>query len=179
MQRTSAAWSGRIVFAVIAALLAGAPAFSQDVTEPSLKAAYIYNLVKFTEWPEPVPPSTSFVMCVMGDPAVGDALERAVKGRALAGTSISVVRLTSTGQQRACHVLYVSGVMAGQASQIVAGLGDAPVLTISDLEGFTDVGGMVQFFFEHGQLRFSVGMDSVKRAHLQISAKVLSLAIRK
>jgi hypothetical protein len=53
------------------------------------------------------------------------------------------------------------------------------VLTISDLEGFTQMGGMVQFVFEQGQLRFSIGQESARLARLQISAKLLTLAIRK
>ena len=80
------------------------------------------------------------------------------------------------GRSELCHVLYVSGVTAGQAAQLVAGLRDVPVLTISDLEGFTELGGIAQFFFEHGQLRFSVQVGSAKRARLQISSRLLALA---
>ncbi len=50
----------------------------------------------------------------------------------------------------------MSGVTPAQAAQLVAGVRDLPVLTISDLDGFTELGGIAQFFFEHGQLRFSV-----------------------
>ena len=37
--------------AIAAALLMPVPASAQDVTEPALKAAFIYNFAKFTEWP--------------------------------------------------------------------------------------------------------------------------------
>ena len=87
--------------------------------------------------------------------------------------------MSPAGPQRVCHVLYVSGVTAGQAAQLVAGLRDVPVLTISDIEGFTELGGIAQFFFEHGQLRFSIHVVSAKRARLQISSKLLALAKRK
>src|SRR5437016_5971139 len=73
----------------------------------------------------------------------------------------------------------VSGVTRGQAAQIVMELRSAPVLTISDLDGFTERGGITQFFFEHGQMRFSIALESAKRAGLHISAKILTLAIRK
>jgi hypothetical protein len=58
----------------------------------------------------------------------------------------------------------------------VAGLRDTPVLTISEVEGFTKMGGIAQFFFENGQLRFDVQLASARRARLQISSKLLSLA---
>ena len=115
---------------------------AQDVTESALKAAFIYNFVKFTEWPaDVVPAGEHFVMCVLGDTAVGEALERAVKTRLLDGHSLTVVQLEPGGPQRVCHVLYVSGVTAGQAAQVVARGRDAPVLTISDLDGIHGTGG--------------------------------------
>ena len=133
-------------------------AAAQDVTEPALKAAFIYNFAKFTEWPaDAMTTGEPLVLCVLGDAAIGEALERAVKGRTLAGHSIGVSQAAPDGRPReGCHILYVSGVTASQAAKVVAGLRDAPVLTISDVEGFTQLGGIAQFFFEHGQLRFNV-----------------------
>jgi hypothetical protein len=163
--------------AIALLLLLHGPATAQDVTEPALKAAFIYNFAKFTEWPaDVVPAAEPFVVCVLGDAAVGDALEQAVKGRLLVGHSIAVSHVTPAGPQRVCHILYVSGVLAGQAAQLVAGLRDVPVLTISDLDGFTELGGIARFFFDHGQLRFSVELGSAKRARLQISSRLLALA---
>lgn len=151
---------------------------AQDVTGPALKAAFIYNLAKFTEWPAETA-MKPFAMCVIGDGAVADALERAVKNRTLAGNSISVMRLPTAAPARACHLLYVSGVTTAQAAQVIAGLQNSAVLTMSDMEGFTESGGISQLFFENGQLRFSIRMESVKRSGLHISANVLTLAVRK
>ncbi len=173
---------GLITRGTIAILLLMGPwASAQDVTEPALKAAFIYSFAKFTEWPTDVVPRAAepFVLCVLGDAAVGDALERLVKGRVLAGHSMAVSHVAPAGPQSMCHVLYLSGVTASQAARLVARHRDGPVLTISDVEGFTDVGGIAQFFFEHGQLRFTIHVGSAKRAHLQISSNLLALAKRK
>jgi hypothetical protein len=152
---------------------------AQDVTEPALKAAFIYNFAKFTEWPaDVVPAAQPFVMCVVGDAAVSDALERTVKGRMVAGHTMAVSAVVPAAPQRLCHVLYVSQVTPGEAAQLVAPLRDVPVLTISDVEGFTELGGIAQFFYEHGRLRFSVHVESARRAHLQISSRLLALAGR-
>jgi hypothetical protein len=75
-----------------------------------------------------------FVVCVVGDAAVGDALERSVKGRVLAGRSIGVSRAVPAGPQQSCQILYVSGVTASKAEQLIAGVRDVPILTISDIE---------------------------------------------
>jgi len=72
----------------------------------------------------------------------------------------------------------MSHITAAQSSQVIAGLRDLPVLTVSDLEGFGDLGGMVRFYFDRGRLRFSVNVKAAKPARLEFSAKLLSLAKR-
>jgi hypothetical protein len=159
-------------------LLTPIPAAGQDVTEPVLKAAFIYNFAKFTEWPVDVMPAGEpLLFCVLGDAAIGEALVRAVKGRTLAGHIMEVSQWAPDGPpRRGCHILCLSGVTPSQAATLVAGLRDAPVLTISDVEGFTQLGGIAQFFFDHGQLRFNVHAESARRARLQISSRLLGLA---
>jgi hypothetical protein len=159
-------------------LLAPPRAAAQDVTEPALKAAYIYNFAKFTQWPAGVMAEGSpLVLCVVGDAAIGRALDKAVKGLTISGRAISVSQLArGVPSLEGCHLAYVSGLTATQAAKLVTGLRDAPVLTISDAEGFTKAGGIAQFFFENGQLRFDVQLASAKRARLQISSKLLMLA---
>jgi len=180
MRRTPLLGVARGTRATIAVLLlTQVLASAQDVTAPALKASYIYNFAKFTEWPAGLVPATEpYVMCVLGDAAVGDALEDAVKGRELAGHRLTVARVTRAGPQRVCQVLYVSGVTAPEAAQLVAGLRDVPVLTISDVERFTELGGIAQLFFEYGRLRFTIHHEAAMRARLQISSRLLALAKR-
>ena len=169
----------RAVRAVVAILLlTRMPAVAQDVTETALKAAFIYNFAKFTEWPADVMPAGEpLLLCVLGNAGIGEALARAVKGRTLAGHLLAVSQLPRDAPPRGgCHVLYLSSVTAGQAATLVAGLRSAPVLTISDVERFTQVGGIAQFFFENDQLRFTVDVESARRARLLISSRLLALA---
>ena len=181
MRRTPSLGFALIVCVAITILLpVPGAASAQDVTEPALKAAFIYNFAKFTEWPgDVVPAEAPLVMCVLGDAAVRGELERVVETRLLAGHRMAVVEMASTGRQQACHLLYVSGIPATEATQIVANLRDVPVLTISDLEGFTALGGIAHLYFQNGQLRFNIEHESAKRARLKISSRLLALARNK
>jgi hypothetical protein len=161
-----------------AALLLPPLAVAQDVTAPALKAAFIYNFLKFTEWPAVTPVSDPFVICVMGDAPVGDALERLVQGRELAGRPMTVSLAVSSPPAMACRVLYVSGATEAEAARTIAGLLDSPVLTISDVVGFTNRGGIAQFFFEHGRLHFIIKVEAVKRSGLKMSSALLALGQR-
>jgi hypothetical protein len=122
-----------------------------------------------------VPAGSPLVMCVVGDADVRSELQRVVGERRLGGRVVAVTDPTPN-LQRGCHLLYVSGRTSAEAGRLIAGLRDAPVLTISDLEGFTAQGGVAQFFFEQGRLRFTVQLEAARRAHLQISSRLLTLA---
>ena len=150
---------------------------AQESTAPALKAAFIYNFVKFTEWPAVLPASAPFVICVTGDAAVGDALGRVLEGRQFSGRRM-VAQAVASRPTTPCNVLYVSGATVGEVGRAIAGLQDSPVLTISDVAGFTDIGGMAQFFVERGQLRFSIKVEAVKRSGLMMSSKLLTLGQR-
>ena len=165
-----------LAIASLALVLLGRTAVAQDVTEPALKAAFIYNFARFTTWPADAPPGDSFVICVLNDTAVAEALQHAVAGRSLTERPVSVTSVASSAPKKACRVLYVAGLPVARAAEVVAELRESPVLTISNIDGFASAGGMTQFFFEHGQLRFRIHLESAKRAGLQISSRLLIMA---
>jgi hypothetical protein len=156
-------------------LLGRTVARAQDVTEPTLKAAFIYNFARFTTWPD-APAGDSFVICVLNDAAVAEALRRAVTGKSLTDRPVSVTVVAPAAPKRACRVLYMAGMPVAEVATVVADLREAPVLTISNIDGFAAAGVMTQFFFEHGQLRFRIHLESAKRAGLQISSRLLIMA---
>jgi len=170
----------RCLAAAAALLLLGVTTIrAQDVTEPSLKAAFVYNFAKFTEWPDDVlPASGSFSACVLDDGPVGDALERVVKGRQLSGRQIVVQRVRPGSPLRGCHLLFVSGLNESQVGSVVAAVRGASVLTIGDGDDFARLGGIAHVFVENGKMRFDLNLDLARRSRLQLSSKLLSLAAR-
>ena len=142
-----------------------------------MKAAFLYNFVKFTEWPaETVPSDGAFRLCVLGDEAVGTALEQTVKDRQVDGHSLTVVRVNADGALSSCQVLYVTGLDRRRSTQLIERVKGAPVFTVGDLETFAALGGVGQLFVENGKMRFALNPASAQRAGLRISSKLLALA---
>jgi hypothetical protein len=169
----------RCAAAILTASLLCIPAArAQDVPEASLKAAYIYNFAKFTEWPaDGLPANAAFNACVLGDQSIADALEKNVKDRTLSGHIVNVMRVQIGGPLRTCHLLYVSSVSAMQITAIVASLRGTPVLTIGDSDGFSRL-GIAHIFVENGKWRFNIDHELAKRSRLQLSSRLLALAAR-
>jgi hypothetical protein len=150
----------------------------QDVTAPALKAAFIYQLPKFTEWPAgAIAPGIPFSICVLGDPNVADAFERMMRGRDYGGRRIALSRLGSGGPTNGCHTLYVAE-GTSRVAAILAEVRERPVLTISDMEGFTELGGITQLYFDAGQLRLFIDAAAAHRAQLKISSRLMLLSKR-
>jgi hypothetical protein len=165
------------LWAALVTMLLTSVTLAQDVATTSLKAAYIYQFALFTQWPpDALPQAEPLTMCVVGDANVREALERTVKNATIGGRRVTVAFGQPDKPPTGCHALYVSAVSSAQAARLVAGLREMPVLTISDLEGFNKMGGIVEFVYEGGQLRFSIRSEAVTQSHLQLSSKLLSLA---
>lgn len=166
----------RVTACIAACLLYASTAATQNVTEPSLKAAFIFNFAKFTAWPtDTLPPTGSFTACVLGDTSVYRALERTVRDRQVSGHGVIVVQNPLEGPLRACHVLYVSGVAPNRIATILTAVRGLAVLTISDMDDFAIQGGVAQMFVENGRMRFDLNFDVARRSRLQLSARLLVL----
>lgn len=150
---------------------------AQDVTEVTLKGAFLFNFARFTEWPADAFRADSTVsVCVLGDRPVANAFERTVKGKQLGGRAIVVTAVGAEDPIPACHLLYLSRVTESRLATIVSSVRDNPVLTVSDAEAFTKRGGIVQLFIENGKMKFRINSRAAKRARLQLSSRLLALA---
>ena len=161
-----------------AAMVMAAPVdvAGQVVAEASLKAAFLRNFVKFTEWPEDVlGPAATIVVCV-SNPDVATELERIVAGQSINDHALSVRRIARAEPVAGCAVAYLTGVDAHRLPELLAGFARTATLTVSDDERFAERGGVVGLFVEDGRMRFAVNVSAAERSRLRLSSKLLSLA---
>jgi len=166
--------------AILLALLLFSPVLhAQNVLpEYQVKAAYLFNFLKFVEWPDDVFPDTlaPFVIGIVGNDPFGDALPQVIVGKTVQGRDL-VVRKYGTGENlRGCQILFIDASEKKRLPQLLAGLRGSSVLTVADLYGFLDAGGMIQFLSEDNHVRFAINADAAVRARLKVSSKLLSLA---
>jgi uncharacterized protein DUF4154 len=169
-----------IVAALLLTIAVGPASASSDIASASaLKAAFLYNFVKFIEWPgDSIQSATPLAMCVVGDHALADALDDMVRGRTVGGHDLAVRRpRLEDDAVRSCQVLYVTGLDERRMIELVDRLAGVPMLTASDAEGFAQLGGVAHFFVEGGKMRFAVNLQSAQRARLTVSSKLLGLAV--
>jgi hypothetical protein len=163
---------------VVAAAVLACPALGQPVSEPALKAAFLYNFAKFTAWPaDTLAPGLPLALCVVGDGAIAGTLAQIAKGHAVDGREVRVYQLSRDANLRNCHVLYLPGDDAQFASEIVDSLKTAPVFTVADGKTAVQAGVVAGLFVENGRMRFAINVNAAQRARLHISSKVLALGL--
>lgn len=145
-------------------------------TEYEVKAAYLYSFGRFVKWPRTVAPS-EFSICVYGSDPFGEALESTVAGESIDHKNISVKRISSAEQASNCQILFVSSSAEFTAGNLLAALKGVPVLTVSDMPGFLNHGGMIQFVMQGDRVRFQVNLAAAEKAGLNLSSELLKVAV--
>jgi hypothetical protein len=167
--------SAALAIISLAGATVAAPA--QTASPAELKAAFLYNFAKFTEWPaDALPSGASLVLCIADDPKVAKALEEATSGHDVDGHPLVVRKVDLDGPVRSCHLLYADGLDAKRGSRLIETLKGAPVLAVTDFATFAVMGGTTNFFVEEGHMRFAVNLDAVQRTNLRLSSRLLTLA---
>jgi hypothetical protein len=148
-------------------------------TEYEVKATYLYNFSRFVEWPAKVTPaqSGSFVICVLGKDPFGPALDAILADEATTGKTVVAQRILTPQDALNCRVLFISSSETARLKQILTTLGNASVLTVSELPQFTQRGGMVQFISEGNRVRFEVNLASAENAGLTMRSELLKVAV--
>jgi uncharacterized protein DUF4154 len=168
-------WTRRVVAALLTAgLVAEVSLSGQAVTQPALKAAFLYNFAKFAEWPSDAASTNPLTLCVIDDDAVDDALSQLARGSVVNGRPVAVQHV-SHDHLRACHLAYFGGT-ADRAIAMLDEIKGAPVLTVSDGEQFARMGGVIGLFLEDGKMRFAVNADAAQRGGVRLSSRLLTLA---
>jgi len=159
-----------------------APWWLSAATPPSaeykLKAALIYKLSKFVEWPSlhVTGPGMEFRICLLGRDDFGSALD-ALSGRRTAGLPIAIRRFSqSESIGNDCHMLFISDSKQPFMRSILRSLAQRPILTVGDSEHFARNGGMIQFTREDKRLGFKINLEQARASHLKIAAPLLELA---
>jgi hypothetical protein len=153
-------------------------ASAEDVSlEYKVKAAFLYNFAKFIEWPAEDAGSVGpLTIAVLGEDPFGSALAQLVQGNTIRNRALVLKHYTDAHGLEPCHILFISASEERHLSQILDRLRNAPVLTVSEVPRFTQMGGIIHFGLEQNKVRFEINLDAAQRAQLKISSKLLQSA---
>ena len=146
--------------------------------EYQVKAAFLYNFTKFTNWPPSAFQSATapLVIGILGQDPFGQTMDNVVRGETVGERSLVVKRLRADDDLRSCHVLFISRSEKERLPAVLSRLKGSPVLSVSELNGSAEQGGMVNFLLANKTVKMEINQAAAEQAGLQISAKLLKLA---
>lgn len=143
-----------------------------------IKAAFVYNFAKFTHWPENTwrKKSAPLNLCIAGRDKLADNL-RKLTNKSIKGHPLSVLSLKYNPYAQNCHLLYIASSEIKGYREILATTHKKPILTISEIKGFSYSGGIIELYDDKGKNRFIINLQSANDAGIEFSARLLNLAI--
>jgi hypothetical protein len=177
-----------------------APALAQVARpapgEAEVEAAYLVNFLRYTQWPASSfeNANSPYVITVVGSERTVDGVRAVaaaagnIDGRAIevrwipdgrgsrAAPFDSAQDQAALAQMRASHLVFFHRSAGRVHPQVLSDLSRAPVLTVSDTDGFTGDGGMLGLVRDDRRIVFQANSGAIRNANLLVSAKVMKLA---
>lgn len=161
---------------MVLGLVSQIPALSlaDNVSEYTIKAAFIYNFARFTEWPDE---SDELKVCIYGEDPFGSSID-ILNGKQSNGRTIKVIRTRSIDEVKSCHIAFLNIIPPVRRlfTRALHDIEGANVLTVSDAEGVIDFGVMIGLKLDNDKVAFDVNHTVAKASNIEISAKLLRLA---
>lgn len=188
------------IFVVVILVLFVGPQARSDSTvsrEYQIKAAFLYNFIKFVDWPKEkaTDPNAPLTIGIIGKDPFQDAFEP-VGDKDTKGRKVLIKRfkpweeLKKSGEKdkslldreiealRKCHLLFICSSEEKNLKEIINLVKDHSILTVGEMNGFLESGGIINFVMEEQKVRFEINVTNAKRAKLQIRSQLLRLAKR-
>jgi hypothetical protein len=112
----------------------------------------------------------------VGRDPFGTALDDVVKGKSINGRGFLIKRFKSGEDAAACHIVFISTSEKSRVRSILDRLQGISILTVSDIPGFCQGGGMIDFELLDQKIRFEINPEAAERAGLKVSSKLLNVA---
>ena len=128
-----------------------------ELSGPQVKAWFVVNFVKYTDWPGGRPAIVQ--LCTLGQDATVSALA-ALEGHSVGATTIRIKTAVTMVEAASCQVMYIADSEARRVSAILGSLAALPILTVSEIDGFIDQGGMIGLVAQDDRYVFEINLDA-------------------
>ena len=147
------------------------------VRTQQIHAAFTLNLVRFVTWPEGTfaQADAPLVVGTLPRDPINDELDAVAQNEKVEGRPVQTIRIQSLDDVAKCHVVYLSQTV-GRQNAVLERTAGKPILTISDAEGFLELGGHVRFVTGGARTGLRISVDNVRASRLEVRAQLLRIA---
>jgi len=146
--------------------------------EYQVKAAFLFNFSQFVEWPAQSfsNPESRAVIGILGKDPFDSNLEEIIVGETINKHPLVIQHFKNVDEITNCQILFINISDKNQLRLLIEKLKGKNILTISDVNGFAKMGGMVRLYIKDDKINIQINLDAIKEENLGISSKLLKLA---
>ena len=151
--------------------------YSDNTREYQLKAAYLLNFARFIYWPQDTfeQDPEYFYICVYGESPFGDNLDK-LSSKKIQNKSIRLIYMHDFKHEKNCNIIYISESEKNQYLKVIAAYSRKAVLTVSDISGFCESGGMIEFIRVKNKIKFEINIKKSSEAGIKYRSQLLKVA---
>ena len=144
--------------------------------EYKLKAAYLLNFAKFIYWPESVVnASENFNICIIGNSPFGNVLD-SLSSKKIKNKNIKIKYAEKYIENNQCSIVYISQEKFSSYHEILKSMNEKMILTVSDIEGFSQSGGMIEFIRVRNKIKFEINVRQSLKSNIKYRSQLLEVA---
>ncbi len=146
-------------------------------TEYEIKAAYLYNFIKFVSWSDENTLDKEYLnVCILGKDPFQELIDP-IEGKTIQGRAIKLFKAPSYSDDLNCNVVFISSSEQRTVEQLLDKPEFRNALTVSDMDDFAKFGGMIGFVHVGNVIRFEINLSKARQSGVAISSKLLELAL--
>ena len=159
-----------------------------------IEAGLIYKFISFIDWPDKISDenkesalrvdqkvSQPFVIGVLGNDRLVKAFTPVIGRLVKEGRRLQVEKISSDTPLpvlASCQILYLAATTKTKMLTLLDRVKKLQVVTVSDMEKFVDLGGVIGFSEQQGRMKFSINNRVARASGIYINAKLMRVAVR-
>lgn len=147
-------------------------------TDYKAYSLFVYNFMKYIEWPSESQNKQVFVIAVFGDSPIFKELEILAASKKYKGKPIQVKKIITVDDKTECDLLYVASSKSANLKTILPLIKNKTMLLVAERDGMAKKGADISFTtLDDDVLKFEINKKAIESHHLKISSTLIALGI--
>lgn len=148
-------------------------ACGQEIKDYQIKAAWIFTLIDYTKWDkDPHNGNTKKNLCTVGFDNIYITIKNIYKTE---NTKINFIEKEPEDNFTQCHLLYIAASEKDNINAILDSSKNKSIVTISDINRFTERGGIVGFIQENQKITLKLNLKNALKVGIAFDSDLRGL----
>jgi len=106
----------------------------------------------------------------------GDLFDKTFAGKQINSKNIKIKYVNSVDKIDDATILYISNVSSDALAAILKKVNNKNILTVSDMRGFAEKGGIMQVYIASQKAKLKINLDAANKEDIKIKSSLLRIA---